>query len=195
VTDEELALLALLLRRPRSRLKTYARMRKRDRMFSAWAQQNGEPMAALTNAVRFALEEPLLEADAEERALLGAWWATTSAKAAREVLPQYAPLRDATALARDDALVRIATGVRQVRAARRATDAGASACTAAAASALPVRASTGAASGAGVGAAYGITCAYSANFSGAMPNASAMLFSSSAVGRMRPDSILLSVDG
>jgi hypothetical protein len=111
VTDEELALLALLLRRPRSRLKTYARMRKRDRMFSAWAQQNGEPMAALTNAVRFALEEPLLEADAEERALLGAWWATTSAKAAREVLPQYAPLRDATALARDDALVRIATKV------------------------------------------------------------------------------------
>lgn len=109
--DEEIALLALLLGRPRSRLKTFARMRKRDKLFASWALGDGEPLTALTQAVRFELELPLLEADADERALLASWWSTTSAAAAREVLPHYAPLRDGTKLAREDALVRIATKV------------------------------------------------------------------------------------
>jgi hypothetical protein len=109
VTDEEIALLALLLRRPRSRLKTYARMRKRDRMFALWAQ--ADPLAGLTQAVRFTLDEPLLEATADERAELEPEWLAIGNRAAREVLPHSEPFTPGTPLAREDALVRIATKV------------------------------------------------------------------------------------
>jgi ribosomal protein S27AE len=109
VTDSEIALLALLLRRPRSRLKTYARMRKRDRLFAAWAQS--DPLAGMTQAVRFTLDEPLLEASAEERAELDPSWSVLASRAAREVMPHYEPFTRGTALAREDALVRIATKV------------------------------------------------------------------------------------
>lgn len=107
-SDDDLSLLLLLLRRPRSRLKAYARMRKRDRMFAAWS--NLPPsVPTLTSAVAFALEEPLLEADRDERDQLLPWWRSTSNHAARELYPEYGKLAGATQLARDDMLIRLAS--------------------------------------------------------------------------------------
>lgn len=108
MTDDEFALLLALFRRPRSRLKSYARMRKRDRLFSAWSVQPPS-LPVLTKAIAFGLEEPLLEADADERELIDPWWTATSAYTARQLFPAYSQLTDATQLARDDMLVRLST--------------------------------------------------------------------------------------
>lgn len=109
-TDEEITLLAALLRRPRSRLKAYARMRKRDRLIAAWAASMADPLVLVTNAVRFGIEEPLLEADREEREILLPWHARMSARVAREVVGEYSRLPTGSSLvAKEDTLVRITT--------------------------------------------------------------------------------------
>lgn len=97
----------MLVRRPRSRLKTFARMRKRDKMFALWSSSTADPLVTVNNAVRFAIEEPLLEATPDEREALVGWHARTSLGAARQIVGQY-PV-NASALTRDDSLVRIAT--------------------------------------------------------------------------------------
>jgi hypothetical protein len=84
-------------------------MRKRDKLFALWA--SAPPLQGLTQAVRFTLEEPLLEATRDERDELEQSWAVVSTRAAREALHLYSPLQDASMLHREDALVRIATKV------------------------------------------------------------------------------------
>lgn len=108
MTDDEFTLLLALLKRPRSRLKAYARMRKRDRLFAAWSTLPPS-LPLLTKAIEFGLEEPLLEADTDERELLAIWWHETAAYTARELFPAYLQLADASQLARDDMLVRLST--------------------------------------------------------------------------------------
>ncbi len=110
MTDDEGALLAALLRRPRSRLKTYARMRKRDRLFSLWAASDASDLVVVTNASRFQIEEPMLEASNDEREELQPWLAGTTASVAREILPHYSGLApNIPIIGREDALVRITT--------------------------------------------------------------------------------------
>lgn len=81
-------------------------MRKRDRLFALWAAQ-ADDLVALTNAMRFQLEEPILEATPDEREELLPWLASTSSATARQLLSGFAPAQ--TPLAREDTLVRLAT--------------------------------------------------------------------------------------
>jgi hypothetical protein len=83
-------------------------MRKRDRLFATWAASRADPLVTVTNAVRFSLEEPLLEATPDEREILSGWHAQTAAKVARQIVGEFTGVGPSP-LAREDVLVRIAT--------------------------------------------------------------------------------------